>query len=230
MAPIERTRLTRERIIAAAVVLVDRDGIDALSMRTLASEMGVGTMSLYNHVSGKDDVLDGVADAVLGEMDLRRARTGSWEDRARELAWAFRRLALAHPRSFTLVLSRRFDSPMSRGPMERSLEVLEDAGFGGETAVSILRAFMAFEVGSLLRELHPHDERRGAVADRSSDPEQVAWPADEFPHLASLSPCLERWDHEAEYDFGIELLIRSLAHLRSDGGPVARRGGKVTRR
>src|ERR1700689_3233488 len=99
-------QLTRERIVAAAVELIEREGVDAVSMRRLAAELGSGVMSLYNHVPSKDALLDGVAEQVMSGIDFSSEPGAGWEDQVRAQARAFRQIARAHPRCTMVVVSR----------------------------------------------------------------------------------------------------------------------------
>src|SRR4029078_513433 len=96
MATTRRKPLSRDRILAAALELVDEQGIEALSMRKLGAALGVEAMSLYNHVANKDDVLDGVLDHVLGEVPLPHPPR-AWDDQLWVLGRGFRDAGLAHP-------------------------------------------------------------------------------------------------------------------------------------
>src|ERR687891_2960838 len=96
MAVVKRRPLSRRRILEAAVRFVDREGLDALSMRKLGSELGVEAMSLYNHVPNKSALLDGMVEVLLGELEILSENYG-WEERIREGYRAFRRLAHKHP-------------------------------------------------------------------------------------------------------------------------------------
>src|SRR6476469_1505374 len=96
MTMADRIPLSRERIIAAAVAIVDEHGLESLSMRKLGAALGVEAMSLYNHVDNKDDVLDGVLDHVLKEVPLPELDL-AWEEQLRVLARGFRAAGLAHP-------------------------------------------------------------------------------------------------------------------------------------
>src|SRR5918992_298869 len=100
IAPARRPRteapLSRDRILYAAVRLADSDGIDALSMRKLAQQLGVDPMSLYNHVRDKEDLLDGIVDVVVGEIELV-ALGADWRSSLRETILAARRTMLRHP-------------------------------------------------------------------------------------------------------------------------------------
>ena len=90
-----RTQLTRQRVVAAAVELADSDGTESISMRRLAQELGVEAMSLYTHVRNKDDLLDGMADAVISEIPL--VPRAGWKTSLRQMALAAREVMLRHP-------------------------------------------------------------------------------------------------------------------------------------
>jgi AcrR family transcriptional regulator len=213
-----RKPLSRERIIRAALKQVDRRGAEAFSMRSLAADLGVEAMSLYNHVPNKAALLDGVAEAVLAEIEIPADAGSDWETRARALAQAFRRVALAHPRAFALVLTRRLSSPGALRRLEATLGVLRDAGFTGEIAVHLLRAFAAYESGSLLREVGALFPPGGHPPDRYlSGTDELA--RGELPLVSQLAPLLASCDHAAEYDFGLEVLLTALRGMRKgDGG------------
>jgi AcrR family transcriptional regulator len=208
-----RAPLTREAVIHAAVRLVDQDGPEALSMRRLAADLGIEAMSLYYHVPNKAALIDGVAETVLAEMDISRAARGTWEERVRGLARAFREVALAHPRSFPLVLTRQLGSAVALRPIEAALSVLRDAGFDRATAVHALRSFVAFQTGSLMREFGASPALSGlspsGVAARKDELERS-----QFPMVVEAAPLLAVCHHEREYEFGVELLIVALQQLR----------------
>src|SRR3990172_12655446 len=106
--PAERRRhpLTRERVLRAAIALADGGGIESITMRRLGEELGVEAMSLYNHVTNKDDVLDGIVDAVLGEFDLPSA-TADWKSVVRAGAMSANQVLLRHPWAISLLISRK---------------------------------------------------------------------------------------------------------------------------
>lgn len=199
--------LSKKRIVAAAIELIEREGADAVSMRRIAAELGVGVMSLYNHVPNKDALLSGVAEAVLSEIEFTDDPGAHWTDRVRMQARAFRQIAHLYPRSTMLVVSRQLHSTAGLLPVERALATLRSAGFDGPDAVKVLRMFIAFIVGTLLREvgvtpsfapLHPAKISAGHV-----DPEL-------FPEVSSLAALLDSCDHDAEFEFGVELLIQAM--------------------
>jgi AcrR family transcriptional regulator len=204
-----RVPLTRERIMRVALEIVERDGVDALSMRRLAKEFGVEAMSLYNHVHGKSDILDGIAEVVLDGLELPDELPSDWAAGVRVLAHAFRSVALAHPRACAVILTRKVLSPSGLRPMEACLSLLLRSGFDEATAVHSIRVLMSFLVGSLLRQvgvLPTLGERDPASAEtRIAD-----LVASGFPTLARVAPLLGTIDHDAEYEFGLEALITAM--------------------
>ncbi|HXP19105.1 MAG TPA: TetR/AcrR family transcriptional regulator C-terminal domain-containing protein [Streptosporangiaceae bacterium] len=204
-------QLTRERIVAAAAALIEREGVTGISMRRIAAELGCAVMSLYNHVPSKDALLDGVAEYVLSGIEISSAPDASWQDQVRAQARAFRQIARAHPRCTMVVVSRPSASAAALRPFEQALGTLTRAGFGGADSVRMVRTFIAYVMGCLLREVgvapslaHPDDLARAAG---QLDPAA-------FPLLNSVQAELGQRDHDADFEFGLDLLIRALAEVR----------------
>ena len=162
-----REPLTRVRVVAAALALVDRDGLEGLSMRRLAGEVGVEAMSLYHHVRDKADVLDALVGAVLDEIVL--PTSGAGRDRAHQLIGEMRRVVRAHPHVHTLVVDRAFRSPSVREPAACLLEALGELGLGDDDRVAAFWTLLAYLSGSLSCELAdlaaPTPEGPGLPAD-----------------------------------------------------------------
>ncbi|MFS2295254.1 TetR family transcriptional regulator [Actinomadura hallensis] len=208
---VPRPVLTRERIVLAAVELIEREGADALSMRRVAAELGVAVMSLYNHVPNKSALLEGVAEHVVSGLELRDDPAEPWQERARALVRAFRKVARDRPRCMTIVLTHKIDTPVALRPAERALALAHAAGFDGETAVRIMRALLAYALGAQLREagmskMLGHLAETGAQSFARLDP-------DEFPHVVAYGPALAAHDPEADFEFGLDLLIGALDRL-----------------
>jgi TetR/AcrR family transcriptional regulator, tetracycline repressor protein len=146
-----RAPLSRERVVGAALALVDRDGLEALSMRRLAAQLGVEAMSLYHHVRDKADVLDGLVAAVLDEMRL--PGSGPWDDRVMEVARELRRVVRAHPNVHTLVVERAFRSPSVLAPVAVLLDALGESGLDQEQLAGAFWTLLSFVSGSLSCEL-----------------------------------------------------------------------------
>ncbi len=210
-----RVQLTRKRIIAVAMRLIERDGVEAVSMPRLATELGCSVTSLYDHVQSKSALLDGIAEAVLSGIDVKDGPGASWPEHVRAQARAFRQVCRAYPRCSMAVVSRPPGSVSIVRPVEHALATLRAAGFGGQDAVRILRAVVAYIMGSLLREV--------GVAPGLSDVDDAEsrrprLRATEFPQVMSLTAELSDNDPDAEFDFGLDLLLHSLAALRPHSG------------
>jgi len=211
-------QLTRERIITAAVELIEREGVGAVSMRRIASELGAEVMSLYDHVPSKAALLDGVAERVLSGIDVTTEPGTSWEEQIRVQARAFWQVARVYPRSTMVVVSRPVDSAATLRPIEYALATLRGAGFGGEDAVRVVRTFVAYIVGTLVREV---GVTPGLEPQRPLGQDPAVLAADrpfldpaEFPQVMSVSAALLNRDFDADFEFGLDLLIRAVAELR----------------
>ncbi|MDX6741979.1 TetR/AcrR family transcriptional regulator [Actinocorallia sp. A-T 12471] len=194
-----RPALTRALIVATAVALVERDGAKALTMRKVAAELGVGTMSLYNHVPDRDSLLEGIAQEVFAGLDTGPPTPGDWKAEARALVAAFGAAARRHPRSTHLVLTSRVDLEFPWRTVERALSVLEDAGFDAETAVRALRCLMAYAIGVRMM-------MSGAL--RMPEPPETA------RRLEKLGLPAPDDARDADFDVGLELLLSALDALR----------------
>ena len=204
-----RAPLTRDKVVASALALVERHGVESLSMRKLAAELGVEAMSLYNHVKNKDDVLDAIT-VVVFERVKPPAPTADWRADAHALADAFRAAALTFPRTASLSLTRQLRSESAIPLTEVALDVLRRAGFDASDSVHALRALLAYVVGTLLREVGSSPAFAGldplAQANRES-----ALIATGLPRVTESAKALSACHHEDEYRFGLNLLIEALA-------------------
>lgn len=209
----ERRTLTRELIVQAAITIIERDGARALSMRKVAAELGVGTMSLYNHVPHRDALIEAVAQAVLADLDVPEDGPGpaqDWKLNARAMIEAFRAAARRHPRSMHLVLTSRLDLEFKWRAAERALRLLSAAGFDGETSVRALRALMAYAIGSQMMGegalKMPEQFPETAVGAVQADPGQ-------FPRTVALAQRLLHPDPEADFECGLNMLLSALDRL-----------------
>lgn len=203
--------LTRSAILDAAVAVIDAEGVPNVSMRTVARRLGVDAKSLYNHVDGKDGLLDAVAEHVLAGFALPTP-TGSLGDDLLAFARGFRRATLRHPRAAALVLTRQVGSPVGLAPTAAVLSVLRSAGFGPAESVHLLRSLLALTVGALLREV---DAGPGFGVGEGIAERRRTLEASGFEELAAVAPELARCDHEEEFEFALGLMV---------GAVVARAG------
>jgi AcrR family transcriptional regulator len=200
-------QLSRKRIIAAAVELIEADGVEAVSMQHLATELGCGLMSLYNYVPSRNALLDGVADEVMSGIAWPSMPGASCPDQMRAQARALRQIARAHPRCAMLALSRRGIPASLMRPTETALATLREAGFSGRDAVLMVRAFSTYILGVLACEvgvapgLTDGDDGEGAAPRLR--------PA-EFPQLTELHLDLRANDIDGDFEFGLDLLARAI--------------------
>ena len=209
-----RQPLTRERILAVALARVDRDGLEALSMRAVGAALGVEAMSLYNHVPSKAALLDGLHERLLEAMDRPRA-TRTWATYAADQANALRRVLVAHPNAVALFATRPAATPATLARLEENLAVLREAGFSPIAALEVVQCVAAFVVGHALRTLGPRaGEDAATPAYATLDPAR-------FPNVRAAGALLGRHDAEKEFARGLAALLRGLAP--SDPGPGAPR-------
>jgi len=205
-------QLTRKRIIAGAIELIERDGVTAVSMGLLATELGCGLMSLYNHVPSKNALLDGVADQVMSGIEVTAAPGASWEEQVRAQARAFRQIARAYPRCTMVVVSRPPGSATSVRLAENALATVRAAGFSGPDSVRIVRAFVAFIMGSLLCEVGVAPGLTRGEDDEVTPP-ALRLQAGQFPQLMDLAAELTEKNPDADFEFGLDLLVHAVAAL-----------------
>jgi AcrR family transcriptional regulator len=204
-------QLTRSRIITKAIELVEAEGVEAVSMHRLATELGCSVLCLYHHVPSRGALLDGVADRVMSAIELTPMPDRCWEERLYAQARAFRKVASSYPRCVLAAVSRRPASARTLRPAENALSALADAGFGAQDAIAIVRALIAYTVGSILLQVGVAPglaDGEGGITDRRS------LRSAEFPQITQLSAALRANDPEADFDFGLVLLLQAVAALR----------------
>lgn len=204
--------LTRKGVIATALDLIERDGVAALSMQRLATELGSGLVALYNVIPSRAELLDAIADAVVSGIEIASvtpART--WQDQIRAQASAFRQVARAHPRCAMLLASRPPSSTGMMRAVERALATLGAAGFGGQDAARIARAITAYVIGSLLAEIEIAPGL--AAGDDDTDAHRRRLRPGEFPHLTALAAQPGVVDRDADFEFGLDLLVNAAAAM-----------------
>jgi TetR/AcrR family tetracycline transcriptional repressor len=145
--------LSRELILDAALQLIDQDGLEALSMRRLGARLGVEGMALYRHVESKAALLDGLVERLLLLLDVDVDESAEWTAILVEVAAAYRRLAIAHPRAFPLLTTRPPATTAALVRAEPVLAALARAGFGPAERIVATQTFFTFLNGYLLAEV-----------------------------------------------------------------------------
>jgi AcrR family transcriptional regulator len=212
-----RTRLTRDRVLQAAVALADEIGPDAFSMRRLAQELGVVPMALYKHVANKEELLDGMVDVVFGEIDSP-SPDGDWKAELRRRAISAREALKRHRWAIGL-MEARSPGPANLRHHDAVMGCLRGAGFPFETAIHAYSVQDAYIYGFALQEKTlgfeaPHDAG-DAVQRRAEAIGEVA----PYPHLAEIAMKLPEvgYDPAAEFAWGLDLLLDGLERRRAAG-------------
>jgi AcrR family transcriptional regulator len=209
-----RARISREVILATALEIIDRDGVEKLSIRRLGKALGRDPMALYRYAPSKAALLDGVAELILDQLSVD-STDGDWADQLRTVARSFRALALAHPRVVPLLVTRPLATPLALRPLgtlrplEAILALLTGAGFSPPDALHVYRSLFGFLNGHILNELQE-------LVDNSDESDALLrlglhrLPVREFPLLRSLAPVLASYDGAAELERGLDTLLAGL--------------------
>jgi len=197
--------------LRAALSLADRDGIDSLSMRKLGQEVGVEAMSLYNHVRNKDDMLNGMVDAVFREIELPDGGL-DWRTAMRQRAIAARQVLLRHPWAIGLLESRTQPGPATLRHHDAVLGSLRRAGFSIEMAAHAYSVLDGYIYGFTLTELTLPFGTSEEVAELGAKMLR-AFPTDEYPNLAEMIQHAMKpgYSYEDEFEFGLDLILDGLS-------------------
>jgi AcrR family transcriptional regulator len=213
-SPEPRVPLSRERVLRAAVLLADEDGIDALTMRELGLRLGVEAMSLYNHVANKDDILDGMVDLVVGEIDLP-ADAADWKQAMRARAISAHAVFARHPWVSPLIDSRESSGPARLRYFDWVIGTLRRAGFSLEASAHAFSVLDSYIYGFGRQALN-------VAVDPDTKPEEMteaflqAIPADEYPYLREMVvdyAMTAGHDEDADFAFGLDLILGGLERL-----------------
>jgi AcrR family transcriptional regulator len=212
-----RRTLTRERILQAALELADKNGVDAITMRKLASALGFEAMSLYYYVSNKDDVLDGILDLVLAETELPSPTRG-WDEAVRSSAISVNKALRRHPWACALLMSPGRLRPARLRYMDSLLGRLRDAGFPADTTFHAYHVLDGHIFGfSLWQTSHSY-----SVAEVSDMAEMFerAIPVAEYPYLHEHGQQHLTGDDMGEvsaFEVGLDFILDGLVKVRDQG-------------
>lgn len=211
-----REALNRDRVLRAGMALADERGIEALTMRALAGRLRIEAASLYNHVSGKDDLLVGMADLVIAEIDLPPEGT-SWREAMRRRAMSARELFARHPWAAALIDTRMQGEPSGLAYADRVLGTLLRAGLTPAVAGN---AFLVLD-----SYIYGYERQRSILARDDGDSTDLAQevadaiPAGTFPALAQVAATYaeQPFDEDAGFAFGLDLLLDGIERLLPAG-------------
>jgi AcrR family transcriptional regulator len=208
-----RAPLSRERVLRVALRIADRGGIASVSMRKVAQALSVEAMSLYNHVANKEEMLDGLVDLVVGEIEVPPAG-GDWRVAMRTRAASAHAVLMQHPWATTLLLSRANMGPHMLRYVDSTIGCLRQAGFSYAMVDRAWNAIDAYVYGFTLQKLSfPF-----APSEYAPTAKQFLHliPAEQFPYLNELSQEVIAGRHDAVHDLGLglELLLEGLERMR----------------
>jgi AcrR family transcriptional regulator len=212
-----RVPLSKERVLRTAVDLADRGGSEAVSMRKLGQALGVDAMSLYHHVQNKGDVMDGIIDVVVGEIEVPPADT-EWKTAMRRLVMAARDVMLRHPWAPRVIESRNDPSPATMGYLEAALGILRAGGFSVDLAHHAMHVLGSRILG-FNQDLFDDSDAGGVSPEEAAQLARAM--ADAFPYISELALAVSHdgglggCDDDVEFAFGLDLILDGLERLRA---------------
>ena len=210
-----RLPLSRERVLDAAIKLVDQGGLGSLSMRKLGQELGVEAMALYYHFANKDEVIDGIVDIVFSEIELPTDGTG-WKAAMRQRAISMRDVLLRHRWAINLMESRRNAGPANLRHHDAVIGNLRAAGFENAMVARAYSLLDAYIYGFALTKINLPFDASEEVAEVAQGMLQ-RFPVNEYPNLvAYIAEHLKPgYDYGDEFEYGLDLILDGLEKARA---------------
>lgn len=205
--------LSAELIFEAALRIVDAEGIEALTMRHLAEEMGVATMSLYSHVGTKEQVLQGVLNLVTAEIGMPAPGIPPWEA-LRSITREFRRSALRHPNLVPLIMQQPPSGTEGLRTLEAALDAVRRAGIEPALTAPAYRIMASFAIGFVSLECGGYFRRVDVANGPGAGPVDLS----ALPRVAEMAPYLAQWDAAEEFERGMDVIIGVLAGWAGSAG------------
>ena len=214
LRPEPRAPLNRERVLRAAIDVADDGGIDSLTMRKLGHRLGVEAMSLYNHVTNKDDILDGMIDLVVSEIDLPSFGV-DWREAMRRRATSARDVFSRHPWASVLIDSRESSGPARLRYFDWVIGTLRQAGFSLELAVRAFSLLDSYFYGFGRQQLNL-SSGGDAAPEEMAEAFLQSVPAAQYPYLTEMITDYAMrvgYDERADFQFGLSLILDGLQGL-----------------
>jgi AcrR family transcriptional regulator len=211
---VRRAPLSRERVLRAAFERTDKDGVEALSMRKLAQELGVEAMSLYRHVRSKGDIVDGMVDLVFAEIGLP-ATDVDWKTAMRLRAISAREVLARHPWAIVLMESRSTPGPATLQHHDAVLGCLRDAGFSIALAAHAYSVLDSYIYGFALEQATLPFQTSDEAAE-VADSIRREFPVEAYPHLMEMAVkhvLQPGYDYADEFVFGLDLILDGLERV-----------------
>jgi AcrR family transcriptional regulator len=210
-----RVPLSRERVLRAAVTLADERGIESLTMRGLGQALGVEAMSLYNHVAGKDAILDGIVDLVVGDIEVPPAGT-DWRSAMRTRSISAHETLLAHPWAAILIMSRYNIGPGMIRYLDATFGRLREGGFTVDGALDAWNTLDSHLYGFTLKELSlPFEVEESSRVSAAVLPQL---PADQFPYVVEVITKVMQEGRTENFELGLDLILDGLERTLGAAG------------
>jgi AcrR family transcriptional regulator len=204
--------LSPEAIAAAALAVIDRDGLDALSMRSVATELDMGTMSLYRYITDRQDMERWLVDLIFRTVDPYVPERASWQQQVTELVGRVRTAIAAHPAAVPLLLIHHQTSPSAWRWLEAVLGALTQAGFTGQHRVLAYRFLQAYVIGAVQIEALGPLSGEPTIALAALSPAAYPLLVETAQHASAVTP-------EQEFGQGLALLLEGLAASLPSSAP-----------
>ncbi|MFF0176799.1 TetR/AcrR family transcriptional regulator [Micromonospora profundi] len=223
---LRRTPLSRDRILRAAVALADEAGIESLSMRNLAKDLQVVPMALYKHVANKDELLDGMIDVVVAEIDPPAAGA-DWKQAVRQRILSARQALRRHPWAPLAIDTRNMATPAILAYLDSMVGTFRAGGFSADLTHHVMHA-MGSRILGFSQELFDDSRRAGRSGAIEPAPSAALPPevAARFPHLAEIATAASHddgsvvgqgCDDQFEFEFALDLLLDGIERLHRQG-------------
>jgi AcrR family transcriptional regulator len=222
---VRRVRLNRHRVLGAAIALSDDVGIDALSMRSLSQELGVVPMALYKHVANKEELLDGMVDVIVGEIDPP-SRDTDWKRAVRQRVLSARRALLLHPGARQVIESRTNRTPVVLEYMDSVAGMFRAGGFSADLTHHVMHALGNRMWGFSPELFNDPQGDDSQAADPEAQEAMLREAAAKYPHIieiamaathGDLSLIGQGCDEQFEFEFALDLLLDGFERLHQQG-------------
>jgi len=208
-----RLPLSKERILQVAVDVSDRDGLAALTMRRLGAELGVEAMSLYKHVANKEEILDGIVELVVGEIEIP-SDGAAWKEAMRRRAISAREVLSRHSWAIGLLEARGSKGHTALRYLDAILGNLRSAGFSIENAAHAFWLLDSYVYGHVIQESSlPMSTSEEAPTKSMLEPITM----NDYPHLVEVYALSAAFSLDGEFEFGLDLILNALGPIATSG-------------